>query len=70
MSESKTIDLPVLETRCAECDGCGVVRPCGDTERCPLCGGTGYELTAAGEVIVALMERRFRRFAREIVDTR
>jgi DnaJ-class molecular chaperone len=67
MNETDT-GLPDLETQCDRCGGDGTIRPRGDTESCPRCDGTGYRLTAAGEVIVALMNRHFRRFVRELAD--
>ena len=51
----KTLETIKLEKPCDVCGGDG--RYLMDT--CPICDGTGFELTPLGARIVALISRRF-----------
>lgn len=54
--------LPELEQTCRWCKGNYV------SGGCPDCDGTGYELTPAGEKVMTLLNRRFKRLLRDAVS--
>jgi DnaJ-class molecular chaperone len=62
-------DLPVLEVPCEKCKGRGWYSyGGGQKEPCPVCDGAGYEPTAFGDRILALMRHNLKPMLQDAQD--
>jgi DnaJ-class molecular chaperone len=65
---AEEIQLPVLETRCPDCEGRGGEEERGRWYPCRDCDGAGSLLTEAGKKVFKVMSNRFDFLLRRAIE--